>query len=316
MRLAFLAAALLAAPLPAAAAPTLRAAVTVTSDLVLIGDLVADAGPRAGTPVFRAPEPGLTGRVPVAAVLAALRAGGLTDVDAGGLAGIEVTRAGRALAPADILPVLRAALAPLRNVPEPDSLDISFEPALRHLHLPAEASGEIRIAEPQWSASSGQFAAMLEVRRRDGGLERRPLAGSAIETATVIVPTRDLARGSIIGPNDVTPVRRPRSELQADTTMEEAAAIGRELRRAMRPGQPLRASDLAEPQLVRRGSMVVMIHAVGNLMLTARGKALRDGVRGETVPVTNLQSKRTLQALVTGPGEVSVAAPRLAVASR
>ena len=52
------------------APPTLRANVTITSDIVRIGDLVDNAGSFGATPIYRAPDLGTTGTLPVAQVLA------------------------------------------------------------------------------------------------------------------------------------------------------------------------------------------------------------------------------------------------------
>ena len=43
-------------------------------------------------------------------------------------------------------------------------------------------------------------------------------------------------------------------------------------------------------------------------MLTVRGKALEAGAMGDIVGVLNIQSNRTVQATVIGPGRVSIAA--------
>jgi flagella basal body P-ring formation protein FlgA len=45
---------------------------------------------------------------------------------------------------------------------------------------------------------------------------------------------------------------------------------------------------------------------VAGIVLTMRGKALEAGANGDTVNVQNVQSKRTIQATVTGPGRVTV----------
>ena len=63
--------ALLALALPAAAAddfiasPTLRASVSVTADVVRVGDLVDNAGSAALIPVYRSPDLGTTGTLTV-----------------------------------------------------------------------------------------------------------------------------------------------------------------------------------------------------------------------------------------------------------
>src|SRR5438309_237728 len=56
------------------AAPVLRANVTVTSDLVRIGDVIDNAGPAAPIAIYRAPDLGTTGSLPTAQILTALRA--------------------------------------------------------------------------------------------------------------------------------------------------------------------------------------------------------------------------------------------------
>ena len=53
------------APSPASAAPRLKELVTVSSEIVRIGDLVENAGIAADVPVFRAPDLGQTGAVPI-----------------------------------------------------------------------------------------------------------------------------------------------------------------------------------------------------------------------------------------------------------
>ena len=56
------------------AAPVLRANVTVTGDIVRIGDVIDNAGPAAQIAIYRAPDLGTTGALPTAQVLTALRA--------------------------------------------------------------------------------------------------------------------------------------------------------------------------------------------------------------------------------------------------
>ena len=56
------------------AAPVLRASVSVSGDLVRIGDVVDNAGSLAKIAIYRAPDLGTTGSLPVAQVIATLRA--------------------------------------------------------------------------------------------------------------------------------------------------------------------------------------------------------------------------------------------------
>src|SRR5271155_5511089 len=83
-------------------APTLRASVTVSGEIVRIGDLVENAGAVADVPIFRAPDLGQTGSVPVDRVLDAVLPHHIIGLDTRGLAEVEVTRASRTITALDI----------------------------------------------------------------------------------------------------------------------------------------------------------------------------------------------------------------------
>src|SRR5207245_6585483 len=73
----------------------LRANVTVTGEVVRIGDVIDNAGTAAQIAIYRAPDLGTTGSLPVAQVLAALRARQVIGVATGGIKEVSVTRLAR-----------------------------------------------------------------------------------------------------------------------------------------------------------------------------------------------------------------------------
>jgi flagella basal body P-ring formation protein FlgA len=94
--------------------------------------------------------------------------------------------------------------------------------------------------------------------------------------------------------------------VQADTVREPSAAIGMALQQTLRTGQMIRTTDLTRPQLVKRNEPVLIVYEVPGIVLTARGKAEEAGSLGDTVNVLNVQSKRIIQGVVSGPGQISV----------
>src|SRR5438105_3893860 len=84
------------------AMPVLRANVNVASDVVRIGDVIDNAGSAAQIAIYRAPDPGTTGSLPTAQVIAALRAHQVIGVDTRELTAISVTRLARSIEPGDI----------------------------------------------------------------------------------------------------------------------------------------------------------------------------------------------------------------------
>ena len=61
--------------------------------------------------------------------------------------------------------------------------------------------------------------------------------------------------------------------------------------------------DLTSPQVIARNDMVEVAFISGGVRLTITGRATRNAAMGEPVPVLNLQSNRTIDAVATGPGQ-------------
>ena len=91
--------------------------------------------------------------------------------------------------------------------------------------------------------------------------------------------------------------------------MSLVRAFGMQMRRAMRSWLSLRTSDLAKADLVTRDQSFSLFYEAPATYLTGRGKALEAGTKGDTVNILNLQSKRTIQGTVVGPGQVAIIAP-------
>ncbi len=69
------------------------------------------------------------------------------------------------------------------------------------------------------------------------------------------------------------------------------------------------------PVLVHRGDLVTIVYRSTGLTLTTRGRALSAGAGGEVIKVFNVQSKRTVEGEVNGPGLVTVMPQRVPLAA-
>jgi flagella basal body P-ring formation protein FlgA len=108
------------------ARPVLKAEAIVTGDIVRIGDLIDNAGIIANVPVFRAPDLGSTGTVPVDAVIEAVRSHALIGLDTAGLTEVAVIRASRAIPAKDIEDGIAQALSKQNGLGEPKNIAIIF----------------------------------------------------------------------------------------------------------------------------------------------------------------------------------------------
>lgn len=288
--------------------PELKPAVTVSSELVRIGDMVAHAGPLAKTAIFRAPDLGETGAVATARVIEALRPFDLAGIDTGGLSEVLVTRASRAITPKEIETRIVQALAGQRGLADAADLSLTLDQTLRTLQVEPSLTGELQVARLTYDPRSTRFSIALDL-PGSAILSRAPLtvSGSAVQTAETVFLTRSVRRGEVLTRSDVSVERRPRAEISADRINAPDQAIGLAARQALRAGQPLRETDLKRPELVQRNEAVTLVFEMPGILLTVRGKALETGAGGDVVSVLNLQSKRTVQGVVAGPGRVNVA---------
>ena len=290
--------------------PRLKAQATVSGDIVRIGDLVENAGVAANTPIFRAPDLGSTGAVPVRAVLDAVRPYGLIAVDIRGLSEVAVTRAGHTIAADDIEARIVRALIARHNLGKTENLKIMFDRDVRPIALDLSVNPELSLARLTYDQSSRRFDITFEL--ANGGTASWRYTGSAVETIEAAVPTRAFNRGDIIKAGDFTIERRPRGEFTSELPVAASEVAGLAARRSVRAGQPLRQSDLMKPEVVQKGETVTLQYQVPGIVLSMRGKALETGAEGDMVSVLNVESKRTVQGLVTGPGRVTILAPKAA----
>src|SRR5450631_1973996 len=136
-----------AAQIPATeAGPSLKPAATVMGDIVRIGDLVENAGAVADVPIFRAPDLGQTGTVPVASVLEAVRGHHLIGLDTRGLTEVAVTHAARAITAKDVEARILLALAGKYGLPDSSNLAVVLDNDVRTIEVEATATHELAVA--------------------------------------------------------------------------------------------------------------------------------------------------------------------------
>jgi flagella basal body P-ring formation protein FlgA len=279
----------------------LKREITVTGDLVRIGDFIENAGAKANVAIFRAPDPGETGSVPVRQILDAIRVHQIVGVDTGDITEVSVTRAGRAFGSKEIEALLVQSLTALDKTTGTDNLQVSFDGELPTAHLEM-GSAEPKLSRLNYDRRNGRFDVLLDL----PGRRPQRLTGTALETVEVPVLVRPMNRGDLIKSSDLTTERRPKSEAGNDAVTSDTFAIGRAARRALRASQVLRAADLMKPEIVQRNDNVTIFFEAPGIMLTVRGKAMDSGAEGDVINVTNVQSKRVVQATIAGPGRVTV----------
>ena len=287
------------------APPVLRAKVDVASEVVRIGDVVDNAGAFAQIAIYRAPDLGTTGSLPVAQVLNTLRAQGVIGVDAKDIKQVMVTRLARTVESKEIERAVAQAIEHRGGLGDAANISLTFDRDVADLRLDTANTGALLATAARYEPRNGRFDVIFQIANDNGNATQLRFTGSAIETVEVAVLTRSVERSDILKSADVMVERRPRAEVGTDPAAR-AQALGMQMRRPIRAGQPLRVADLVKPDLVQRDQAVTVIFQTTGLYLTTRGKALDNGTEGDVVSVLNIQSKRTLTGTVTGRGQVTI----------
>ena len=119
----------------------------------------------------------------------------------------------------------------------------------------------------------------------------------------VLAYTRSLSAGEEIRPEDLAWTRV--AAAPANALRDAEGAIGMITRRPLREGAPVAASDMSAPVVILAGDLVTVVYENGGVFLSMQVKAVSAGAVGEVISLQNLESRKTLQAVVTGPGQAA-----------
>jgi flagella basal body P-ring formation protein FlgA len=295
---------LLAAPALAQTAP--RPFVVVEDSVIRLGDLFDEAGPRAGTTLGPAPAPGGRQVVEAPQLAAIARANGLAWRPTGGAERVVIERPGRALPREEVLLALRAALRPQGLEDDMELEPIGFTAPM----VPERAFVQLAVEGAVLDAAGARFGATLAVLAEGQPTQRIRLGGRVVNTLPMVVATRRLGAGDVVGAGDVRVIRVPASRLRPGAAQEIEQVVGQAMRRPAMAEQPMVIADLMPRALVQRGQTVVMVFESPGITLTAQGRAMEAAPRGATVPVMNLASRTVVEAEVIAPGRVRVGGGR------
>lgn len=295
-----------AAELPVA----LREIALVKGDVVRLGDLWDNLGPKAEVVIANAPLPGKRVTADARWLAAVAQAHSLSWQPANAFERIVIERQASRVDPKVVEQELREALA-LEGVPGNFEMDVGNRGALE-IVVPGDADQAVAVRDVNWDPRTHRFTATIEVPAGAPDAVRSRINGRVFPTTRIPVLARAVNRGDVIREADIQWVEVREDQVRRDSVVDPAAIIGMEPRFTIRAGLPVRGSDLQRPLLVTRNAPVTIALKTPFMTLTTQGRAVEDGGKGDLIRVTNLTTKRVVEATVTGPGIVSVAgSPRL-----
>ncbi|MGK7345396.1 MAG: flagellar basal body P-ring formation chaperone FlgA [Candidatus Nitrospinota bacterium M3_3B_026] len=169
-----------------------------------------------------------------------------------------------------------------------------------------EGYDAVEIQIPDQNRRGNSVFVTATFRRGGKDIARINVLAEASVSMKVAVASRDLKRGEVIKADDVELERIRAGAGYSGYVTSLGQAVGRELDVSVRAGNPLLSNRLSSPKLVRTGDVVTIVASSGPMRITALGRAGQDGDEGDWIRVVNIDSNKTINARVTGPGEVGV----------
>lgn len=288
---------------PAAlAVPTLKGDITVNKAIVTIGDMFDDAGNLAETGIFMAPAPGTTGVVPLADLTRAATLAGLTEFENVGYSRVRVARAST-LVDAALLDGLIGADLERRGIVSGEVTaalrfnvaDVSFD---------AEAVADpATLVSLRYTPGNNGFSARFMIAGIDEPVD---LDGTIQLMTRAPRLAKTLPTGTILSQGDFELADVPLATADAGGYADISQLVGKQLVRQARGGIMLKATDVTEPKVVTRNTLVTVVLRSGPMTLTVKGTALTTAAVGEPVDVLNSVTRKILHGIARSDGVVEI----------
>ena len=169
--------------------PALRGSVTVSGDIVRIGDLIENAGPVADVPIFRAPDLGTRGAVPTERIVEAIRPHQLIGIDTRGLSEVIVTRASRTITTKEISARIAQVLEGQYGLGEARNILVEFDRDVRTLNVEPTATGDLQVLTLAYNPRTSRFDVTFDL-PSSAALRRQNTRFSGIAIETINAVTR------------------------------------------------------------------------------------------------------------------------------
>ncbi|HEU0118799.1 MAG TPA: flagellar basal body P-ring formation chaperone FlgA [Alphaproteobacteria bacterium] len=184
-------------------------------------------------------------------------------------------------------------------------IDVAFDAKNLEVDIPADQKADFTLNNFDYDQMNKRFRTDL-VTASASGPAAFVVGGRITIKRSLPVLAHRLEGGTTIGEADIDFILVPEGRINGAVLTDARDVIGRELRRDTEGDEILHAQDVMQPRLVKRGTMVTMKIQTPLMQVTAQGRALQDGVVGDTVRLINTQSNRNVEGIVTGPDTVTI----------
>jgi len=302
-----------AATAEAFALAEVKSSTTVSTATVTLGDLFDNLDRGHDIWVMNAPAPGKRTTISTRYLANLTRQHDVYWRNSRGIQHVTIQRAGRRITHADLKPLIERKLA--EAYPDIRQQGVAFDNRNAAIYLPEEASlDDIVISSLTYSAPTRSFVATASLPLNGDETMTASVRGRTYAQSYVPILNRTILPGQTIRDRDIGWLAMPTLRIGRNIIRDKNQLIGMTPRRGLTSATPVKMSDLQRPQIIRRGKPVTILFQSDKITLTATGKAVENGGRGDVIRVMNVKSHKTIEAVVTGPNQVQVLTARTDIA--
>lgn len=186
------------------------------------------------------------------------------------------------------------------------SYRLVFDNGMEPIILPQNTIPAVAVSSLNVKPESNWFEATLAAPSSESPVSTARVTGRIERLRTIPVLRETMNNGTIIGARDIDLIELPEKNVQPGMMLKPEELIGMTPRRMLTAGLPVKAGEIESPRIVTRGELVTMVLNEGGLTLTAQGKALEHGAKGDRIRVVNTASNKMIMAEVSGDKEVTL----------
>ena len=282
-----------------------KSSAIVNKSTVTLGDLLDNLDEGHDIWVMNSPAPGEKTSVSTRYLASLTRQHKVYWQNSRGIRQITVTRKGKVVKHEELKYLIMQELETLDLSDRKNGLRFANKNAA--IHLPEDSNLEdISILDFSFDQKNGKFLATVSAPNGEGQYSTSIVRGRTHAISYVPALNNNVPPGRQITERDIAWVPLPTLSIGRNIIRTKNQLIGMTPKRGLNPKTPLRLSDLSRPEIVKRGKMVSILFRTGKISLTAVGKAIESGGRGDVIRVMNSKSHKTIDAVVTGPAQVQV----------
>ena len=276
--------------------------VTVIDDVIRLGDLFSNAGDKADIVVGHAPQFGRRAIFDANWLYEVARAHKLGWRPRSRFDRVIVKRASQTIGAQAIEGELVAALA---GYGLGDGAELELDNSNLKLVISPNVAPSLAVSELRYDKRSNRFSGLIEA-PADNPTASAPVSGRIFRVIDIPVLARRINKGEVINNGDIAWVRVRANSVARDTITSADLLVGMAPRRGLTVDKPVHMGEVQPPVVVKKGNLVTMLLRTDIMTLTAQGRAIDNGARGDTIRVMNTQTAMVVEGRVAGPDTIII----------